>query len=361
MTNEEKITAEVYKQLNDLKRPDVELTEETVPTQVLNTSPDQGAVNAKAILKLNLQWYLIFNGYWKKTDKRRFHTGWLDLPIKQLVQKLLILLLMLTSVSAFSQLEVNLGANRTEAKNAAISIGLTYARTFDSIWSSQDYFFAGKNSLFTLAPELDIQTGNEDAFSSLQFKLSGIFMRFKTEAVPGGDMSVDASRTMHVFPISVGVETSNYFENINTVIEAGYVPWYQSNSHSAPAILKHTTLGFWLQSGYKFKVADSVSFRQGGKVDESLEDPNSFIFRVKGNFGIDTKTLVAINGLDVGLVGKVTGWADVANGAFYHAVDLRSRFYLTDRSWIDFVWQKGSMAPLFNSGTQTGIAATIKF
>lgn len=277
------------------------------------------------------------------------------------MKKLFILsLIALLSLTARSQLEVQIGANKTELRKNALVVAFTYFKSFDSLYGNQEYFVPGKRSFFVITPQADVRTGTEDAFSSITVKASGLLATFKTTTV-AGLLTPDFNKTFHVFPINVGVETNNLFDNINGIFEVGWVPYYQSYGRSSPAWLKKTNIAFFAQAGYKFRRDTTGNSAVGGQIDESSEAPDKAIFRVKGSAGINTDRLVNINGLGIGLVGGADVWYDIANGATYYKIDARGRFFLNDTQFIDFIYQKGSGQPLFNTGDQWGIALTIFF
>lgn len=265
--------------------------------------------------------------------------------------------MMFITLSASSQLTVEIGASRTDLEKAALTIGINYLRSLDSIFGDQELFVPGKRSFFTLTPELDIQTGTEDAFSSIVLKATGMINTFKTTEV-AGLITPDYNKTFHSFPISLGAETNNQFTNTNAILEVGWVPYYQSYGRASPEWVKRTSFGIFVQAGYKINLDSSGV---GGEEIESEEKEDKGILRAKGTFKIDTDELVRVGGIRLGLVGSADGWADIANSAFYHRLDGRLRVYLTDGQMFDFIWQSGSGAPLFNKASQVGVGVRIKF
>lgn len=274
------------------------------------------------------------------------------------MKKLLTAILLFMGVVSHSQLTVELGAMKTDLKDNAIRLGITYLRSLDSVFGDQEYFIPGKKSFFLVTPELDIQTGTEDAFSSINLKATGLLNFFKTTTV-AGLITPDYNKTFHSIPISLGVETNNKFNNTNGILEVGWVPYYQSYGRTTPQWVKKTNFGIFLQGGYKFN-KDTVGLI-GGEVVETEEPDKRGIFRVKGSLGVNTDRLVKIGGLDIGLVGTADGWGDVVNNAFYYRVDGRVRVYLSSNQFFDFVLQKGSGQPLFNDGEQFGVGLILKF
>lgn len=274
------------------------------------------------------------------------------------MKKIFLALLLLVSTLSYSQLTLELGAMKTDLKNSAIRLAIKYLKTGDSLWGDQEHFIPGKRSFFLVTPELDIQTGTADAFSSISVKATGLFNIFKTTTV-AGLTTPDYNKTFHSFPVAIGIETTNEFNNTNGILEAGWVPYYQSYGRTSPTWVKKTSFGLFLQAGYKFS-KDTVGLI-GGEVDESLEKEESAILRARGTFNINTDRLVKLAGFDIGLIGTADGWGDIINSEFYHKLEGRVRVFLTDQYWLDFMITRGSGAPLFNQATQGGLGLTMKF
>lgn len=264
--------------------------------------------------------------------------------------------MMATVLVAQSQLTVELGAERTDLKKNAITFGITYLRSLDSIFGGQELFVPGKKSFFLVTPELDITTGTEDAFSSIILKASGLWNVFKTHTVAGLE-APNYNKTFHSFPISLGVETNNRFNNTNGIFEVGWVPFYQSYARNSPQWIKRSKFGVFLQTGYKF---NSDSLGVGGEANESEEKEHKGILRGRGLFSVDTDAFIKIGGLNVGLVGSAEGWADIVNNGFYHKLEGRARVYLNPDQTFDVIFSSGSGAPLFNSAFQAGVGISIR-
>lgn len=270
---------------------------------------------------------------------------------------------MMIMVSSFSQIQLNLGALSTKDRKAALLFAVDYATDLDSIFGTKDIYIAGDNSIFTINPRIKIQSGTEDAFSSIEAKLTGLFLKFKMKPLASNPAILipDTRRLIQTFPVSIGVESNNTFSNINAVAEVGWAPFYQSASGGTPGVLRYTQIGFFLQGGYKFKIDSVAILASGGQKDQSLEKLNDYLVRAKGSFRIDTKKLLEISGLSIGLVGNFDGWYDIANGKVYHKAEGIARVYLTDRQSIDFNFSNGAGAPNFTTGNQVGLGFRAMF
>lgn len=343
-------------QLAPFNNENAEINEDTIHDAVLDEDDGFGPSNSKTLYEGTVRWTLVNAGH----EDKPWPSNWMSMSVRELASKLLLFVLLFFSTMASAQLKVSVGAGKTDLRDNAITIGISYLKSFDSIWKQQSYLIAGKNSFFLISPEAQIQTGNQDAFSSITLKATGLLMTFKTTTV-SGVVTPNTHGTFNTFPISIGVETNNLFNAINAIAEAGWVPWYQSATNSTPDWIKRTKFGLFLQAGYKFYVDTTGKTAIGGEVDESLEAIKSAIFRAKGSFGIDTKSIIKVNGLDIGLVGTADVWYDIANGEIYHRVDGRGRFYISVDNYIDLIYQKGSGAPNFNQGDQFGVGLTVTF
>ena len=196
--------------------------------------------------------------------------------------------------SAFAQdkpLELSVGTIKTELKQNAIDFGVRYVKSLDSLFKEQDILLAGRNSLFQATPEFNVQSGTNDAFSSIDVKMKGLLMFFKTTTVDGIKTPC-TNCYMHLLPVSIVIESNNPFTSMNGIFEFGYVPWYQSPMMTkVPSWVKHTKIGVFLQAGYKVNIDSTGVSSVGGQIDESKERLNSEIFRTKGSFAIDTKSI----------------------------------------------------------------------
>ena len=267
-------------------------------------------------------------------------------------------------VSGQNTLDLSFHALKTEQKNAAVGFAFQYLKPY----LGMDAQLNGSRSFLTFTPEMTVQEGTADAFSQIVAKFSGYYLVGQlgtiTDPDAGGAVGIDPTKLMHLFPFSVGAETNSDFHFANVLAEAGYVPFYQSqtNTHVSD-FLKHTQIGFFLQGGYK-SLIDSANrpTDNGGKRDESKESLNNGLFRAKTIVTIDTKNFFQnASHSGVGLIGKGTYWFDFLNNAFYYQNDVRVRIYLNNTKFFDLVYQKGSGAPNFNTGDQFGTALTIQF
>lgn len=326
------------------------LTEDTILGDVLQNSTEKATFkNAVILTQRNAEFPV-----------KKFPKDHLALSLKEFISTITILLVFV-SVS-FGQMKINIGKVETGDRFSAITFGVSYAVQADSSWKTREVYFAGKQSILTIAPEFDIQTGTKDAFSWYNFKLTGLFSKFQMQKDSASGIQIpDLKKNVQNFPVSIGAEANSTFSTINSIVEVGYSPFYQSATGNTPAFLKATRIGFYLQGGYKFKTDSAAAIAWGGKKDESLEKVNSALARAKASFSIDSKKLITLQGLNVGVVGNVDVWYDFVNQAVYHRLQGIAKVYLIGDQSIDFSWSKGSGAPNFNSMDQYGVGLTITF
>lgn len=328
-----------------LNKVGIEPTEDTIHSDILSQTDGYGTSNSAGVYKSNVEWAIHNNG----DEVKSWDSNWLAMTVKGLSATLVCLLLVLAGF-AQKPLSVNLSAVRTDQGNSALSLGLSYIPNLS--FTGKEKLKFGKHSILTVNPEVQIMSGSADAFSSITAKITGLEVLFKTHNV-GKIVSPDVTKTVHTFPFSLGIESSSRFNFVNALFEAGYVPWYGASA--TDTWLKHTKFGVFLQAGYKFKT-DSIDI-----ADQSQEALNSGIFRVKGSASVDTKALISIQNLRLGLAGTGDVWYDFLNAATYYRVAGALRMYLSADNYMDFQIQKGSGAPLFNKGEQWGVGLNISF
>jgi hypothetical protein len=253
--------------------------------------------------------------------------------------------------------EISLGTIKTDLKQNALSLSFAFSRSVTNLINDRNYLFAGENSLFMITPDISVQTGNSDAFSSISAKITGLVMLFDTAHV-AGIVTPKTTNFFNTFPLSAGIETNNRFNIVNGIIEAGWVPWYQVPKVKLPKLLKCTKFGIFFQSGYKFSIDTTGNSAKGGQVDKSSEQVHSFILRTKGSLGFDSGSLLKISELSIGVAANADGWYDFRNAKTYYQLNGKIRFYLTPKQdkYFNICWQKGSGAPNFNTGTQYGMS-----
>lgn len=331
--------------LND---ENIEVTDDTVLNEILSETDGVGASNSKTIFESAIRWVIERN----KLTGKTWPQNWIALSAKQFAETIVVILLLLMPFCSMSQLSVNLSAAKTDLRNAAVTIGISYAQSIQTVVDNKTFFHAGKNSSLIFYPDIDIETGTTDAFGAITAKFTGLGMVFKTTTV-AGLVAPDLHRTFQTFPISIGIESNKNFSFINTVVEAGWVPYFPT--------VRGLTAGVLIQGGVKSKAFNSPDSVGGGAMDESAETTGDGIFRARGFFRVNSPYLVNIDFFKVGLIGSADGWYDMAHGAGYYKLEATARVYLKDGQYIDFVYQKGSGAPLFNTGNQFLLGLTLKF
>ncbi|MCB9251168.1 MAG: hypothetical protein H6605_01770 [Flavobacteriales bacterium] len=268
----------------------------------------------------------------------------------------------LTLFAQEKPLKLSFGTLTTELRNNALNLGIDYARSFDSIFKTSDIFLTGSNHLFQISPDISVLSGTEDAFSAIEFKMSGMFMFFKTKEI-FGILTPCTDCPMHIMPVSAGLESNSTFSFVNFLLEYGYVPWYQSpKNKKLPNWIKKTKCGIFLQGGYKTGLGQTVD-NNGGAEDESNEKVNNALFRAKVNASFDSKRMLRIGGSGIGFKASANLWYDFLNTSIYHNFAGTMRFFLSANSdnSFDLNYSKGSGAPNFNQGEQFGAGITLNF
>lgn len=269
----------------------------------------------------------------------------------------------------------SIGTVRTELNAAAVRITgeLTKVVNKGSLFHPGLKLSGRSGSLWDFQPLLKIETGEADAFNAVIARFSGNYIRFKVARIDTAGnivpwdsdttlaLTPDSGSLFWVFPIALGLETDRGFQNLAVLGEIGVMPWKLKGN--ALNIGNRQKIGLFVQAGYKVGL-DSLSgppVGGGGSADQSKEEPDSEIVRVKvaAAFDLPIVTSGAI-GMQVRLIGSGDGWYDIANNAFYHQVSGMLRFSFGKRSF-DLEYQNGSGAPNFNEGDQFSANLAITF
>lgn len=257
--------------------------------------------------------------------------------------------------------ELSFGTVRTDTDRGAINLYLTYNeqidenRIFEEI--GKDDFRVGRGWLAGFSPELLVQTGGEDAFRRVIAKIRGNY--FWPDAARSEKKSEKAKSFLR-FPLAVGFETDHRFDKLAFIGELGYE--FIGRPMGKNQMIKRPEVGLFLQTGYKFEIQDKGEWEFGGALDESEEDPNSFIMRAAlgSSAEIDLfhfrKNRHLIQFLPSGRL-----WYDLPNTEFYYRLDLILRLALTPDKSFDLRYELGSGEPNFNDGDQISANFTLRF
>ena len=244
---------------------------------------------------------------------------------------------------------VALGLLRTASDNlsarAVIGFSEKYVRPVEK--------YNGSGMVFQLSPEVHVEAGADDSFSSITIKARGLFLLFhkktlgmEDELPEAGPLEIpDLGKLFHAIPISVGVESDSQLRNIAALLEVGWSPMLYPEQKPFK-LGENVKFEFLVQTGYKFKVSDATN-ADGGLEDQSAESPNKGLARLKAVLEVKQNI-----GSRIGIRGDVAGWYDLINNAFYHRLDFTVRLTMFPGKHFDLKYQNGSGAPNFNKGNQ---------
>lgn len=256
---------------------------------------------------------------------------------------------------------VSIGALKTELERSALKFALKYVEDFSTYTQNNQ-----EKSLIYYTPDINIETGSEDSFSSIVAKMSAVYLYFGTTTIAGYE-TPKTEDLVHVVPISLGFESNRGFTNVAGLVEMGYIPWYQNQALKSESRfvreLARTSVGVFAQGGYKFDAqsADSIG-AEGGEVDQSEENADDGILRLKlsAKYG-RTLLLDPKQGFGIGVVAAGDGWCDIWNAEVYHRVQASFRIMLSKTRSFDLVYENGSGTPNFNKGKQFSANITVLY
>ena len=275
---------------------------------------------------------------------------------------LLSLFLASHGLAQIDPLNVSVSNIRTVAEEYALQFLVDYSENMTDVFIVPKE----KNWYLDLSPSLHFMTGTEDAFSSIEVKVSGNFVNFDTVSVAGIHGVPNSAGFFHVFPISLGVEANKQFTNVNGLVEVGYIPWYQ-NIADLPQIIRNSHVSILVQGGYKFDKADMDSSLIGtGNEIQGKEINDDAILRIKTSieFNVNNnhqKTESNAMFLPIGFTGKSKAWFDLVNSEIYYNLSGSMHLYIQPDKSVDFFYEKGSGAPNFHQGNQFGVGLTMRY
>jgi len=251
--------------------------------------------------------------------------------------------------------EVFLAVVRTDAGASGTSLALSLPKITQVKMKPHVDKQTQTGTMTRLWTTLTLVAGQNDAFNGVIAKLEGNHVIYKTDEQ--GEW--DVSKPFHVFPVSLGFESNAQFDEMNLLAEVGYVPFHLSKMPTY-SLGFNPSVGVFLQAGHKFKLHDASASPSGGAADESEEQPNSSLLRLKGT--ARANIAVSKGKGAVSLVPEATGWYDIANSAFYYQIKAVLSCALSESTNLD-IWkyERGSGAPNFNKGDQFSSGLTIQF
>lgn len=258
---------------------------------------------------------------------------------------------------------VSLGSVRTEAGKSALRLAVDYAEQIGDIFRvhAPSATQGGSFTIVDLSPDVSLETGGQDAFNGIVAKVKGNIIRGKLTRV-GGVLTPCATCFFNVLTVSAGMEADGGFDHTAYLLEVGYVPWFQNMFDGRYPILASSNVGFFIQGGYKADTGGSpAEDPSGGASDESAEDPASTVLRLRGDYKLTPIGLAPLGDNQIELVATASGWRDLLNSEWYYRVEAGIRLTLTADHNFDFLYQKGSGAPNFNTGDQFSANLSISF
>lgn len=271
--------------------------------------------------------------------------------------------LLLAAPIAVGGQALSLGTVRTEAEKAAMRLAVEYAESVGEIFAVRFDSLRGRVTIVDLSPELKINTGEADAFSSVVARVRGNIIRVPNTTVAGIPTPC-GSCFFNAWTVSAGVEADRGFNTAAAIAEVGWVPWYQ-NALKGHGLIDHTSFGLTVQAGYKTAsnvdtTATAAPESTDGAADESEEAVESGLLRIRAALRVtEPIALLKLGDNPVSGIGSATVWRDLSNKAWYYRLTGGLRITLAEDRHFDFVYEKGSGAPNFNEGEQFSANLTI--
>ena len=289
-----------------------------------------------------------------------------------MIKYILYVIIFFLSIGVYGQeAEFSLSTIQTEAEKQAISFAIEVlnekGNLAGGVWASNraktdkaagtvdlNRYYGG----ISLKPNIEIEAGSEDAFESLVAKTTINIYKYRYKKI-GNLYTPKSDEFFHIFPISAGIESDAGFHNVNGLVEAGWVPWFQGMVKDDP-LLSDLFIGVFIQGGQKWE--KDLTPETGDQLDESLEEEGEELFRLKTKARWSVKTKgQPVMGYDISIKANGTLWRNLINSAWYSKLEGVLQLHVSANSSIDFKYEKGSGAPNFNEGEQYGVGLTLTF
>lgn len=255
----------------------------------------------------------------------------------------------------------SLGTAQSGDSVSSLQGTLKYQVSLDDIfWSNFDPS-SDSGSLFDITPDVFLNFSEGPQFNSVVLRFTGNYIAFSTVEVAGA-ITPDSSKTLHVFPISLGLEADQSFDNASLIAEAGYVPYRLSPIGDSDFRLGvNPRVGIFAQAGYKFGLNNETDVGNGA--DESSEVGDSEIARLKFSASVEVPLFEVgkANPVSFDLLASADLWYDFVNDEIYNHEEVILRVGLNEDQSLDFKYENGSGAPNFNQGDQFGVFLSTSF
>jgi hypothetical protein len=237
----------------------------------------------------------------------------------------------------------------TSLSTSIIKIIANYAEDLNDA----QIYLTGKNNSLYFSPQFKFSYGQDNEAKSIIAKATGYWAFYKTITPAGGIETIDTTKVINSIPFSIGLESDGLFEQPIGLAEFGYVPWYRG---AVPSILKKSQIGIFIQTGYKFKIADT---NNTANIYETKETIDSLVLRAKVLYGIEIDPEM-FNGR-IGLSSDGSLVYDLANNSIYYQINGIVRFNLPNNKRFDLKYEKGTGAPYYNTGDNFSANLTFMF
>lgn len=274
--------------------------------------------------------------------------------------------LALMAGAAFAQSEIkpgsaSIGSVEGEDGSSSLQGTFKYQVPLGEIFDSSFDPVRSRGSLFDITPDVFLNLSEGPNLNSVVVKVTGNYMRFSVVDIEGV-YTPDSASYFSVFPISLGFEADQSFDNVVAVAEFGYVPFRLApigNSNFKLGV--NPRVGVFAQFGYKFGAGSSSG--SGASADQSSEPRDSEIARLKASADISIPlfSFGKTRPSPVSILVSAEAWYDLLNNEVYDREELIFRVGLGEGANLDFKYEHGSGAPNFNEGEQFGVFLNTTF
>lgn len=270
-------------------------------------------------------------------------------------------------------LELTLGTVKDQAEAAGVRALVRYG---DRLSEDERLSNATQRVFYEITRKVQFDVTDKGAFAgaSLRYGAKAYNVPFRERVLPNGEKAIvsDSDGWMHVFPVTLGLDSDRGFKNRDVLLEAGYVPFKGDSGRSCFKLGGNPAVGLAAQLGHRTRDPATASPDEKSTLKrlklELLADFRLGCLRhgpkAAPDDAVDNTSLLSLFAQDLSNVQVLfegRAWRDFdLHDSFRHAV-LTVRVPTGKGMFMDFKREVGAEAPTFAKGSQFGAYLTVQY
>jgi hypothetical protein len=286
---------------------------------------------------------------------------------------------------------LSLGAVRDITEKAVVRLMVKHAEA----WNADDKLVqrktlvAGRETFYTTSRKAELNVTENGTFDGVilrygvrAYSVNNELDKVLTQANDGKPViSIDSDSWIHVFPVEIGFDADENFNNRDALLEVAYVPLLLSDGNCFK-LGANPIIGISAQMGQQTRDSNSAALagQQTGtsgtlrrmKLDAKLDIPFTCLIRPSGNPAtIDASSILSVLGSDISQLGSflsdwtlstsATGWRDFSDDRSYKKYEAVLRIPTGEKSTLDLKRELGAAPTAFDTGAKFSANLTLAF